>query len=92
MTQELKIATLKSAIERFKEYIKNADHTQPVTQEILIDNLVVAGGEKQEFLHYLANRLSTFEKLDYGSAEVLTEIELHLMLEDFENQLEILEL
>ncbi|MEN2402311.1 hypothetical protein GKZ90_0021155 [Flavobacterium sp. MC2016-06] len=92
MTQADKITTLKTAIQNLKDYIQNADHSQPVSQQFIIDNLVLSGGEKEEYLKEITNRMDSFQLLDYGSAEVLSKEKLYLMLEEFENLLELIEL
>lgn len=91
MTTEAKVNTLKGTIENLKLYIKKADHSQPVSQEFIINNLAIASTEKQEYLHKIANMIPSFQMLDYGNEEILSEFQLHEMLEDFENVLALIQ-
>lgn len=95
MTTEQKCETLELAIEEFKNYIENADHWEPTTQQLIIDSISEEMNEEQtDYVTRLVYNLQSFivfdkdledesDDLDFDEV-VLDENHLADMLEDLE--------
>ncbi len=84
--QEQKIA-LQKTIENFKIFTKNADHSEPATLNLIIDDEL--NGNEIEFIEQLVHDYESFEVFDNDGEEVfLTTDQLDEMINDLENHLE----
>lgn len=95
MTTEQKNETLELIIEGFNNYIENADHSEPATQQLIIDSISEGLSEEQtEYvtrLVYILQSFIVFDKdiedesddLDFDEV-ILDETHLAEMLHDLE--------
>lgn len=85
-TQEQKIA-LQKTIQSFKYYMKNADHEEPATLNLIIDDEL--NDNEIEFIEDLVHDYESFEVFNNDGEELILSIdELDSMLKDLEKHLE----
>jgi hypothetical protein len=87
MTEQEQKVALQKTIQSFKYYMKNADHEEPATLNLIIDDEL--NDIEIEFIVDLVNDYESFEVFDFDGEEVfLTTDQLDEMINDLENHLE----
>jgi hypothetical protein len=86
-SKEQKIA-LEKTIQNFKDYTKNADHSEPATLNLIIDDNLT--NDEIEYIETLVNDFESFEVFDNDEL-ILTTDQLNIMKSDLENHLHYLD-
>jgi hypothetical protein len=89
MTKHEQKIALQKTIENFKNYIENADHSEPATLSLIIEDEL--SENEIEHIEQLVHDFESFEVFRNESDDLyLTVDQLDSMLNDLENHIEIL--
>lgn len=88
MKKQEQTKALQQAIQNFKVYIKGADHSQPTTLNLIIDDEL--SENEIEYIEQLVHEFESFDVFRNNDNDelILTIDQLNTMLNDLENYLE----